>query len=405
MTLEDVLRNSETVPAVRRWLFEQLAAGTVTEEQALSVARRIGVELAAESYAIAVFDLPHKEMMAAFFSDPAAAAREALYAYFLKYAEYMPVQLSPDMGAVLIMGASFRMAELTERCIRAVEQEYERIDFAGWHMAVSGPAAGLEDLPSCYRDVDRLWSMRHFRPERRVFRPGDAELPPQADGDVRRLDSLSPALTGSAVLEDFLAAGRDEDIPVFTAAHMAPLSWALVFLPFRHYVLLSARFAAERYLAGLGIAPEQLGDRLPGWETAERDPSAYLAGILTAALSLRDGTRGDIYPGALGRAVTYVRQRLTDPALSLPDAAGAAGVSPSHLSVLFRRTMDRTFTQYVTEKRLELACSLLRKGKMSMKDISAAAGFRDSRYFSTVFKKYYGLSPTAYGERKNGTST
>ncbi len=394
MTLEEVLRDPENIPAVRRWLFEQLAAGALPAGQAAAVARRIGVELEAGGYAVALFDLPSRD--AGPIGHPADTARRTLHAFFLKYSEYMPVQLSPGRAAVLIKGERRRMDELTERCVAAVREQYGRAGYTGWHMAVSGPVDTLEALPACCREADRLWAMRHFRPEQQVFRPGEPELSPLPEQDARQLDDISPALTGGSLLDSFLSEGAAEDVPAFAAGYLVRLGGASAFLPLRHYGLLAARFAAERYLAGLGVGTERLRARLPSWETAERDPEAFLRLTLAAALSLRDEARGASFPGALGRAMAYVQERSTDPDLTLAAAAAAAGVTESHLSALFRRTMDATFTQYVTEKRMALARHLLLTTDMRPGQIAGAAGYRDQHYFSAVFKKVQGCTPTEF---------
>ena len=399
MTMEDVLRDPELIPYVRRWLFEQLTAGQIEPEAAVAAARRIGVELEAESYAVALFDLPSGGRESGFFSDPAAAARGALYGYFLKYSEYMPVELTPGLGAVLLKGEARRMEKLTERCIRTVEEEYARGGVEDWYLAVSRPAAGLEELPACFQQASRLRALRVIRPERHVFRPG-MELSPGQPPEGAPLPDAMPEGADPAVIQTFLHSGSREQVSAFVRGYLRDLGGAMGSLPFRDYILLSARFTAEKFVRELGVPRERYADRLGPWTEGAAEPERFLRETLETAVALRDETSGGGKTGALGSALEYVRGHFTDPALSLAETAAHAGVTASYLSALFRRELDCTFTQFVTGRRMELARSLLRGTDRRSGQIARDVGFRDGRYFSALFRKTYGCTP---GQFRAGT--
>ena len=56
----------------------------------------------------------------------------------------------------------------------------------------------------------------------------------------------------------------------------------------------------------------------------------------------------------------------------------------------------KKFTQYISELRIQYAVRLIKEGDLTLDEIAARCGFRDKFYFSKVFKKIIGQTPTAY---------
>ena len=116
----------------------------------------------------------------------------------------------------------------------------------------------------------------------------------------------------------------------------------------------------------------------------------------------QEGTDGpEKAGGALDRALAYGRSHIADPDLSLGSAAAHAGVTAGYLSALFRRELDTTFTAWVTERRMERARALLTETELPVGQAAREAGFRDARYFSTLFKKVQGCTPSQFRERNH----
>lgn len=69
-------------------------------------------------------------------------------------------------------------------------------------------------------------------------------------------------------------------------------------------------------------------------------------------------------------------------------------LSRSSLTSCFRRTYHISIMDYVTKLRMEKALELLTTTEMSVHDISLQCSFQDQNYFTKVFRKYYGKTPT-----------
>lgn len=96
------------------------------------------------------------------------------------------------------------------------------------------------------------------------------------------------------------------------------------------------------------------------------------------------------------RLLQYVDENFRNSELCLTAAADHLDTSIYAVSRLFKEITGRGFKDYVTEKRLEYGHMLLCSTQSSIAEISAAAGFENANYFSTVFKMKYGLPPTKF---------
>jgi AraC-like DNA-binding protein len=98
---------------------------------------------------------------------------------------------------------------------------------------------------------------------------------------------------------------------------------------------------------------------------------------------------------SLQRVIRYVRENL-DRGIGLNDAATAAFLSPNYLAHLLKKETGKTFTELVTERRLERARELLANTDMRVGEVANAAGFQDEAYFSRRFRQWFHQSPRAF---------
>lgn len=92
-------------------------------------------------------------------------------------------------------------------------------------------------------------------------------------------------------------------------------------------------------------------------------------------------------------AKTYIQEHIYE-RLTLAEVAGAIGISQNYLSSLFRLYNGSGFSEYVAESKIQLAKEMLAKGNMKIYQISEKLGFDNPQYFSKVYKKYTGYSPS-----------
>ena len=101
----------------------------------------------------------------------------------------------------------------------------------------------------------------------------------------------------------------------------------------------------------------------------------------------------------LSQALAYIDENYTDEKISLNTVASEINVSPGYFSTFFSQRMDRTFVEYVTEKRIDKAKQLLRDTDEHTAQIAARLGYKDPNYFRYVFKKTTGCTPREFRNR------
>ncbi|MGG1876079.1 response regulator [Paenibacillus cisolokensis] len=90
--------------------------------------------------------------------------------------------------------------------------------------------------------------------------------------------------------------------------------------------------------------------------------------------------------------------------ISLQQVAGHLHLHPGHLGELFRKVTGTTFGDYVTELRMKRAMELLAASPAKVSEISLLIGYEDVKYFSRLFKKHVGKTPSEYREETQAGS-
>jgi transcriptional regulator GlxA family with amidase domain len=126
---------------------------------------------------------------------------------------------------------------------------------------------------------------------------------------------------------------------------------------------------------------------------------AALLRLLDAATRSEAARSAGIRNSVVLRAVEVMSCRRSEPGLSIAEIARRVGVTANHLVRVFRSTLDTTPGRYLTDMRVRDAQMLLAHSSFSIKWVAAMLGFRDQLYFSRVFRRAIGASPTEFRAR------
>lgn len=94
------------------------------------------------------------------------------------------------------------------------------------------------------------------------------------------------------------------------------------------------------------------------------------------------------------RAISHIRSHLHQN-LSVGDCAKVVHLSPSYFSNIFKKEMGMTLAQYITSERMERAKELVVEG-LQVQDIARSLGYEDRPYFTELFKRHTGMTPTDF---------
>lgn len=98
----------------------------------------------------------------------------------------------------------------------------------------------------------------------------------------------------------------------------------------------------------------------------------------------------------ISKAVEAVRDRMNDPSLTVKDMAEVCGVSTVTLNRCFREVYRMTASDYLLDRRMQLAKTLLLNSVNSVGDVAKEAGYGDIYAFSHAFARCFGVSPSAW---------
>ncbi len=100
----------------------------------------------------------------------------------------------------------------------------------------------------------------------------------------------------------------------------------------------------------------------------------------------------------LATALSYLKENFHT-SVKLSDLAGLAGLSPSRFHAVFESAVGQPPGRYLQSLRLQRARQLL-FGEGGIAEIAFACGYQDVFHFSRIFKKHFGLSPSAYRQHQ-----
>lgn len=91
----------------------------------------------------------------------------------------------------------------------------------------------------------------------------------------------------------------------------------------------------------------------------------------------------------------YISKRLYS-RITLDDLARYTGHNPSYLSRHFKAETGESLTKYITRKKIEAACELLRDYRKPIQDVAIMLAFSDQAHFTRAFRQFIGTTPLRY---------
>ncbi|MBE6941828.1 MAG: helix-turn-helix domain-containing protein [Ruminococcaceae bacterium] len=96
------------------------------------------------------------------------------------------------------------------------------------------------------------------------------------------------------------------------------------------------------------------------------------------------------------KLLAYVDQNFASGELCLSSAADYLHTSIYTVSRIFKEITGCGFKEYITEKRLQYACVLLKQSGMPISEVGAACGFDNAEYFTVIFRNRFGIAPSKF---------
>ena len=390
----------------RRRFFERLVDGRLSVQEIYEQAAALELDVTAQQYNVLQFIMQEKDCSDCY-SESLAHLQDELLQSVGCCPAYLLFRWNLNTWAVLIKGTEQTMAEDTKKCAEIIVRRCETADSGvQWYFAAGQAVGRLSALPGSFSAASRRLAHRFLYPQVHDF--SGYALAAEPGEEENRLQSLNPAAVDPSRIVGFLKTALPEDVENFVAEYLSSIGEeALKSVLFCQYVLLNVRFTAASCVEAAGGDKDELFKSIEPLDPvvqvhSPEQVSRIVTALLRQAIVLRERSAAGRYHDLLGETKKYIEAHYTSEDLSLNEVARAVNLSASYFSALFSQEMGKTFTEYVTERRMDKACELLRTTNLRSSEIAFAIGYKDAHYFSFLFKKSRGCTPRDYRARAVG---
>ena len=393
-----------------RDFFEALVGGSMDMMEVYKRAEKLGLDIVAEAYNVLIFTMNCDEDFSGQrdeYSSWEAESLELLENFFAGHSSAMLFRSNIFSYGVLLKGQRETIEENTRACVDEIRKILSRQDGRReWFLAVGQSVDRLSQIQKSYHTASRAFSQRYLYDENILYYDemetmehpgGQAETEDNAYLQKVDVNALNPA-----ILQKFLSNGLQEETENFVKDYFYAIGQEpMESLVFRNYVILNVRFSVISFIKGLGCDTNEMESADTEEVLAESGKNmesaiAYAKKMISQAIEIRDQNSGNKNRSILKTAVDFIDSHYMDEEISLNTVANVANVSSNHFSALFSQNMGQTFIEYLTSLRMNKAKELLRCTGMRSSEIAGEIGYKDAHYFSYLFKKIQGMTPSDY---------
>lgn len=391
-----------------RDFFEALVSGSMDMMEIYRRSEKLGLDIVAEAYNVLIFTMNCEEDFSGQregYSEWEAESLELLEEFFSENTSAMLFRCNIFSYGVLIKGQKETIGENTRSCVSEIQRILDRKEQKRqWFVAAGEPVERLSQIQKSYYSASRAFSQRYLYDENILYYDEMASMEKKnvTEDDSTYLQKVDVNALNPVILQKFLSNGLLEETENFVKDYFYAIGQEpLESLVFRNYVTLNVRFSVMSFLKEIGcdtrtLEQEDTEDVLSESSKSLENAIAYAEKIISQAIALRDQNSGNKNRSILKTAVDFIDSHYTEEDMSLNKAANAANVSANHFSALFSQNMGQTFIEYLTNLRMNKAKEYLRCTSMRSSEIAGEIGYKDAHYFSYLFKKTQGMTPSDY---------
>ncbi|MDY0289124.1 MAG: response regulator [Sphaerochaeta sp.] len=326
--------------------------------------------------------------------------RRAFYHFIDVFDAASVYRISESLSSYEICLSANSLGELKEQLqmgIAAIQKKTKALDFTVT-IGVSNPASSLRELHQCFHDAQDALELKFMKGGNAVYHARDYQIYRNAYGGDEYLPDtnlLMQAMKGGTIAELEVQFQVIRENLLKSKDPKRTLHWLSADVLHQIIFILGER----------GFSIDEVFDNpLSEWEKLGKSQTVeifserfiYQLTRITNYIALRRDYHAS---QILDQAIGYVKLHFQDKTLSLDDVASSAGMSPCYFSVIFKQQTGKTFSLYLTDLRINKAKDLILYTDDRSYEIGPKVGYDNASYFSTVFKKSTGMSPTEYKKR------
>lgn len=393
-----------------RDFFESLVRADFDLEEIYRRADRLNLDIVAEAYNILIFTPDASDSSynsSEGYSDWEAEVHKKIENYFLSHPVAMLFRHQVFSYAILVKGQRDTIKKNTCECVETIQKIMEETRAnVDWFVAVGEEADRLSRIKQSYHTAARTYAFRYLY-DGHILYYNMLEQVKENSADTSKteavqLKNVNINALNPEILQKFLSSGLEDEVDSFVHDYFHAIGREpMESLVFHNYVVLNVRFSVLSFLKKIGyddteLSREETDDVVKKTSQSTEASVAYAVEVLKRAIAIRDENAGSQNRSVLKQAIDFIDGHYMDEEISLNRVAHAANVSANHFSALFSQNMGQTFIEYLTSLRMDKAKELLRCTSKRSSEIAGEVGYKDAHYFSYLFKKTQGMTPSEY---------
>lgn len=385
-------------------LFQYLVTGSKSAAQLLEMADRLDIDISAMWYNIVLIKIQSTYHAYEEFSNSLIEIEEKLKE-IADEASLLMFDRNLEGKALLFKGDSkeeiIKIQNGYLDKIKDMLMEYENVRYFG---GIGIPVNRLGELTVSFEKASHAFAHRYLVNESLILKCEEVEQGVYIEKEKFNISNVNPKHMDRNKIREFLKVGDKEEVIYFVDEFFKDLGTNVMKSNmFRQYIIMDAYFCVADFLEDIKISRDEIEtfDADSGILQSEKTAVNYIVRIIKKALELREKTASNRYGDIVGEVMDYIEQNYADEELSLNLLASHVNFSPNHLSMIFSQQTGKTFIKYLTDLRMNKAKELLRCTGKRSSSIAVEVGYRDPHYFSYLFKKTQGITPTQYRGGKN----
>lgn len=388
----------------RKDLFQHLVSGSKSAAELLELAGELNLDLSSIWYNIALIKIQSRYHAHDEYSNSLVEIEDKLRE--LSDENHLLVFDRNLEGKALLFKADSEeeLKKVEDDYIEKMQEilkDYSRVRYFG---GIGMPVNRLRELPSSFEKASHAFAHRYLVNESLILNSEEVEQGTYLKKEEFRISDINPKHIDRSKIREFLKVGDKEEVIYFVEEFFKDLGTNVMKSNmFRQYITMDAYFCVVDFLEGLQINRDEVDplDVASGVLENEENAVNYVIRIVKKALELRESISSNRYGDVVDEAMKYIEENYADEELSLNVLASHVNFSPNHLSMIFSQQTGQTFIKYLTDYRMNKAKELLRCTGKRSSVISMEVGYKDPHYFSYLFKKTQGMTPTQYRGGKN----
>lgn len=293
-----------------------------------------------------------------------------------------------------------------DRAIESMKELFSGYKHIRYFGAIGQTVGRVTEIHTSFDWASRAFAHSYLTSDNGFLVGSKEDLRPE--NNVEILSEINPQHMDRRIMKRFLRAGDAAEIPFFLQEYLNNIGdQVLRSSMLRQYIAMDVYFCVADFSVNeLGLSKDELEEtvKFPAGEILASDQNTqdYLSEIIHIALDLREDHTLSRYHDVMKDAIAYISEHYSDEELSLNTLAAQVNFSPNHLSSIFKQETGQPFIKYLTDYRMDMAKELLRRTSKKSNEIGIMVGYKDPHYFSYLFKKTQGVTPTQFRSKGHG---